>query len=123
MNQDIVWSADDEYYNFDSLAELIEENPEIEAGAVVCFGEKKEISFSELIDGSDIVEMISERAYDIAGGYADDFPDVSKEDIKELEALVFGWMHKHCVVNFWKVVNTKKHVITDDEIAEHGGNE
>lgn len=120
MNHDIVWSADDEYYNYDSLAELIEGNPDIDAGAEVCFGEKKEVAPSELFDGSDIVEMLAERAYDIAGEAAEDFPDVSKEEIKELEFLVHEWMRKYCI-NFYKVVNTKKHTITVADIVEHGG--
>lgn len=121
--QNLFWSSDDEFYNYKSLGDLIDQNSDIEPGAVVTFGESQRVTARQLIDGDDIVEMIAERAFDLVGEHAEGFPDITNEAIEELEKFVHGWMEKHAPINFYQVINIKKHVITKEEIDEVVGDE
>ena len=52
-------------------------------------------------DPSDIIEIMRERACDVAGDAAEDFPDVSDAAASELEGLLDAWAERHCKAQFW----------------------
>lgn len=52
-------------------------------------------------DADEIVERISEQAYDVASEAAEEFPQLSDEAKAELDELLEGWAKKHLDVNFW----------------------
>lgn len=112
------WSADEENFQYDSLAELLDCHIDLIAGSIVHSGDAETPSYKQLCDADDVIEMMGERAYEIAGEHADSFPDVTDEATAELNALLLAWMEKHCAINFWTVKNVKPHVITDADLSE-----
>lgn len=112
------WSADEENFRYDSLAELLDNHENLLAGNTVYVGEAHVPAYKQFCDADDVIQMMGERAYDIAGEYAEDFPDVTEEATAELNALLLAWMETHCPVNFWTVKNVKPYVITEADVAE-----
>ncbi|SMG00368.1 hypothetical protein [Burkholderia singularis] len=91
-----VWSCDDETFNYDTLAELLDtffDKPEV--GDVVFVGEVEPIPSMHLCDADDVIDLMGERAYDEVGEYADGYPDVTSEAKAELNALLARWIEKH----------------------------
>lgn len=112
----LVWSDNGEDFNGDSLCELIE-NSELQPGQTVHFGEAKYHSTS-WIDANDVIEIISDRAWDEGGEYAEDFPNVSDQAKKELGDFLEKWQSEHCIPHFYRVINIQQHVITEEEYTE-----
>lgn len=53
-------------------------------------------------DADTIVDMIASAASDAAGEAAEEFPDVSPEAVKELDAMLASWAAKHLsTCSFW----------------------
>lgn len=50
---------------------------------------------------SDIVEQMADGAGNEAGEAAEEWPDVSKQALKDLDDFLKAWAKKHCKVNFW----------------------
>lgn len=115
---DEVWSANDEMFNCDSLDELLNENDELEVGATVWKGDKIPVDITGYVDAGDIIEMLGERAYDDVGEVAEEWPDVSAEARKELDALLGAWVSKHCTATFYRVRNVVEYKLTAKDLAE-----
>jgi hypothetical protein len=111
------WSINEEGFSHDSLAELLDNHPELEAGSRVFVGEAAHPALNRLIDSDDVIVQMGDRADDIAGEYADGYPDVSAEDKAELDALLATWIEKACPPTFYEVKNVRAYVITEQDIA------
>lgn len=110
------WSVDEENFNARTLDDLID-NHDLKAGAVVFRAEAAHPSPKELIDVDDIIETMGERAYDIAGEYGEDYPDVSTEAVRELSDFLTAWVAKHAPPSFYTVQNVQSYTITEADIA------
>ncbi|MYM34877.1 hypothetical protein GTP38_11055 [Duganella sp. FT94W] len=110
------WSVDEENFNAHSLSELIE-NHDLEAGTVVFRAEAAYPTAKQLITAEDIIETMGERAYDIAGEHADDYPDVSEAAEQELTEFLAAWIAKHAAPTFYTVNNVQRYNITVDDLA------
>jgi hypothetical protein len=113
---DYCWSADGEMYNFESLNDLIQCHDELTIGSIIYRGEAQPINHKHLIDADDIIETIGERAYDMVGECADDYPHVTKDARTELTNLVHDWIERHVPPNFWTVMNIKEYTITENDM-------
>lgn len=111
------WSVNEEDFQYEHLGDLLAENDELQVGNTVYVGEAVKPELSHFCDADDVITMMGERAYDIGGEWAEDFPDCTKEAEKELDALLLAWMEKHCTVNFWTVKNIKPYVLTESDFV------
>jgi hypothetical protein len=117
MNKDYCYSSDCETYNFDNehdaILDAIKLRGESMLGQVVTIsrgeaGRSKASDYSP----SNILDYMSDNAYDEIGEWSEDWPKVSKEAVAELDAMVKdvvdSWADKHnCQPTFYKAVNTK----------------
>ena len=110
------WSVNEEGFSHDSLAELLDCHPELKAGSRVFVGEAVHPALNRLIDSDDVIDQMGDRADDIAGEYADGYPDVSVEDKAELDMLLAAWIAKSCPPTFYEVKNVRAYVITEQDI-------
>lgn len=112
------WSSDGTDFSHRSLAELIESNDEIEPGRVVHCGHTVMPDPSGWVDADDVCEMLAERAHDNCGSeHTEDFPDVSKEAVAELDAFLSAWITKNCPVTFWGVDGAQQYTVTAEDCA------
>lgn len=117
----IVWSDDEDIFNFDSLSELID-STEPSAGKIVWFGTASPVD-PQWIDCDYIIDEIGNRASDEYGDIAYHYPDVSADGKKELDDFLRAWQDKHCSTSsFWKVNDSKEYVITEKDLDEARGN-
>lgn len=114
----IVWSDNDEDFEYESLEDLLASNDELKAGDTVYMGEAIPPKADDLVRTYDVIDAMSDRAYDMVGEHADGFPDVSDEAVAELKNFLVGWVNKHCQIYFWEVKNSKPYVITAEDMAE-----
>lgn len=114
-NKRKCWSIDEENFQYDSLGELLDNHTELMIGDVVYVGDAVKPDHSELIDVDNILEMMSERAYDIAGEYADNFPNATVEAVRVLDYFLQVWMKAYCTINFYRVKNIKPYKITMED--------
>lgn len=117
IESDECWSADEELFNADSFGELLDMNDHLEVGNIVWCGTKVRPGTKELCDADDIIDMIGNRASDIGGEWADDYPDVSKEASSELDEFLAAWITKHCPPAFWTVKNVTQRIITAEDLT------
>ncbi len=110
------WSVDEENFKARTLCELID-NHDLAAGTVVFRAEALHPAAKELIDVEDIVETMSDRAYNIAGEYAEGYPDISKDAAQELTDFLAGWIAKHAAPTFYTVKNVQHYTITEADVA------
>ncbi|SDF79586.1 MULTISPECIES: hypothetical protein [unclassified Duganella] len=110
------WSVDEENFNARTLDDLIG-NHDLEVGAVVFRAEAMHPEPKELIDVDDIIETMGERAYDIAGEYGEDYPDVSTNAVQELSEFLAGWITKHAPPTFYTVKNVQRYTVTEADVA------
>ena len=111
------WSLSDEGFSHDSLGELLDNHPDLVAGARVFVGEAAHPALNRLIDSDDVIDQMGDRADDIAGEYAEGYPDVSAEDKAELDTLLAAWIAKSCPPTFYEVKNVRAYIITEQDIA------
>lgn len=129
MENEIAWSIDEELFNLSSKEEAIDSlfcnDTDDLVGRTIYFGKAIAPDVSCLVDADDIIEMLGERAYDNYGEWAESFPDLSKNDIKDkaaidsLNAYLKAWITENCPVNFWQVENVQKYAITQEDADEH----
>lgn len=115
MSGEYCWSTDDENFSYETLDELLDSNKDIKAGDVVSVGVKQPHD-TNWVDADDVISMIGERADDVAGEYAENFPNVSEQAIAELDQFLSSWQAKHCVASFYSVKDIVPHVITESDI-------
>lgn len=114
------WSADEEDFNAQSLGDLLDAHDELTIGSNVYFGEAVHPDISKLVDPDDIIDTMADRAYDIAGEYADGYPSVSAEDKAELATLLDAWINKRARPTFYTVKNVQSRVLTEHDFpADH----
>lgn len=106
------WSANGEDFNYKSLRDLLDSQSDLAPGDVVHVGEAAYPETRQLIDAEDVMDQMTDRAWDIAGEYAMDYPDVSKEALAELDQLLEAWITKHCPPEFFIVKNAKEYKLT-----------
>ena len=115
-----VWAtAKEAEYLYTDLAELLEaldEEPEV--GMVVYRGTALQPSPSSFCDIGDILERLESAAYDDGGEYAEDFLDVPKVAIDDLEGYIKRWLDQHCQVRWYDVKNPEPYVITQEDLDE-----
>lgn len=109
------WSVDEENFNARTLGDLID-NHDLEVGAVVFRAEAIHPEPKELIDVEDIIETMGERAYDIAGEHAEDYPDVSEAAEQELTDFLAAWIAKHVAPTFYTVKNVQRYTIIEADL-------
>ena len=118
---ELVYSLDGENYRFDDLTELLaelEDGGDLGEGKTIHAGTAIRHKASEFFYVDSLVDDMQNRAYDEAGEWAEDFPDISKEQSKELGDLIGAWLDKNVNVNFWTVGDAKEIQITAAMIAE-----
>lgn len=123
MDDNIVWSTNEEDFIFQSKHEAVErcscdsERDEL-VGQTIWYGEASKPDVSTIVSADDIIEMLSERAYDNHGEWAEDFPDVDKKAVKLLDNYLKKWISKYCDVTFYSVENVKEYVITEEDVVD-----
>jgi len=112
------WSHNEEDFNAQSLGELIDTH-ELQPGATVWVGEAVHPEPASLFSTDWLIENMGEAAYDIAGEHGgEDYPNVSDEQVAELEALVVGWITKCAPPTFWTVKNVWPYVLTAEDCGD-----
>jgi len=110
------WSHNNEDFNHETLGDLLDLH-DMQPGDTVYVGESVRPEVKDFINTLDVIENMGERAYDIGGEYAEDFPDITKEAEQELESLLIAWAEKHCTINFWTVRNVKPYTLTAEDFV------
>lgn len=116
------WSVDEEDYNATSLAELLENHGHLAPGMTVWKGAPDRPSNSSLCDANDVIDMMADRAHDIAGEYADDYPRVNHEARVALDLLLSDWIDKHAPPGFYTVTDIKPYVLTPTDFESEPNN-
>ena len=116
--QEECWSADQENFNAMSLGELIDCNDELAPGMTVWVADAVRPSSKHLIDADDVIELMGERAFDIARENAEDYPDVSDAEKAELDAILKSWIDRACPPNFWRVKNIRPYILSADDFPD-----
>lgn len=109
------WSHNEEDFNALSLTELVSDH-ELQPGATVWVGDAVHPEPGSLFNTDWLIESMGEAAYDIGGEHAgEDYPNVSDEQVAELETLIVGWIAKCAPPNFWTVKNVRPYVLTAED--------
>lgn len=122
MVEEIIWSCDEDQWwqeEFEEVLDCLEVTGELEVGRIIYQGTPKRPS-PIFIGADDVIELISERAYDIGGEYAYDYPDVSDEQKQELEDFLDKWQRQF-IPSFYTVQDVKGYVITQEDIDKFRG--
>jgi hypothetical protein len=112
------WSTDNETFNYESLDDLLASNDELVAGDTIYVGEPIGPSTTQLCDAEDVLDVMRDRAYDLAGEHADGYPDVTEEAEDELNALLEAWMNKHCLPHFYTVRDVRPYILTEEDVPK-----
>lgn len=116
----IVYSANDEDFNYTELYDLINDFPNMKAGDVVYKAQAKAPDILKLIDCEDILEQMSERAYDYGGEWAEDWCcsiENYKEAKKSLDNSIKRWAKKYLPpINFYCVGKSEEYILTKEDL-------
>ncbi|WP_148612405.1 hypothetical protein [Aeromonas sobria] len=118
-DKELVWSSTEEFGwgdQCDSPQELIEQHGYL-AGDIVHVGDKNPYTGVGLMNAETICDQIIERAYDDLGECAESW-SYSEEATKELDDYIKQWLEKHNPTGFFLIENTRKHVLTEQDIQE-----
>lgn len=125
MSESIIeycYSTDEECFNldFDSVLDIIVNNleeGESAVGKVYWRGiASRPLPSNFAPDADDIFQIMSERAHDNCGEWAEDFPDCSREKQKELESLINKWCDENLDVTFYNISNVEEMKITEEDL-------
>ncbi len=117
LDGNTYWSRDGESFTASSLDELLELGDELKPGDVVEFG-TAEYPGTDFIGAGDCIELIGDRASDVGGEWAEDFPHVSDEARAELDAFLEQWQAKHCQPTFYSIVGAQEYTLTEADFAD-----
>lgn len=116
------WSKDEEHYqgNLDTVEDAVAEGVaegDLAPGDIITIGENIPHTAADLvrscITADRVIEMLSEYAYDNVGEFAEDWPDISKEDAVKLdEALVAAVAPFIGEPTFWSIGKTVEVEVT-----------
>ncbi|MFA9209480.1 MAG: hypothetical protein ACEQSN_15010 [Yersinia sp. (in: enterobacteria)] len=116
--QEYTYSLDDETYKHGTFAtrqaaitDAIETYEPV-LGTKIFVGRSSLATMSELVSADDVIQGLMCRADDIAGEYADTFPDLSVEDKNQLERMLIEFLIPRCPITFGKVSDVQEHAIT-----------
>lgn len=117
----IVWSANEEDFHMSSLVDLIDctyyKSADEMLGQTVYYGEAVPPS-TQFINATDIIDMISEQAYNQGGEYSEDYPNCSAQDTKDLEDFITEWQARF--TSRWRTVkNVKEYTLTEYDLVEY----
>lgn len=112
-------SANKEYFNAgpyesEEVAKLEAPNDlGLKMGDEYFIGEPIYVDVRELINADDILDLMTEKAYDLVGDAIDGWPHVLKDEKLELNGqiicLLEDWLKKtNNEITFFKVINIKK---------------
>lgn len=121
---DLCYSTDEESYNYSDLHEVLtalDDQDALEVGSTFYEGEAHRNAPSYYFDVDSMLEDMGERAHDDAGEWADTFPDLPKDKVAELDAIIKAWLDANLSATFYTVLNTRKVVVTAEMIAEYRG--
>lgn len=110
------WSTNNERFEAETLSNLIIMNDWLRAGDIVYVGTKQTIDLARLCDADDVIDILRDRAHDLGGEGAEDYPDVTDEEKKLLTAALSGWIALCCPPTFYGVENIRKHTLTDIDL-------
>lgn len=110
-----AWSFDGEAYRYDSLQELIECHA-VEPGSTVYTGRKSKFSPSHFTDVDSVIELMNDRACDVGGEFAEDFPDATPKAREQLQILLDAWADYYTLVSFFIVEDAREYVITERDL-------
>lgn len=108
-----------EQWSNDSLASYVSDH-ELAAGAVIYRGTTHKSSPSSFLpDVDDVVNHMANQAHDNSE-YADNFPDLTKDQEAELDTLMEplrAWVDRHCEVRFYEVCDIEPYTVTAEDVA------
>lgn len=117
----IVYSANDEDFNYTEISDLLNDFPEMAIGDVIYQAEAVKPNILKLIDTEDILDLIIDRAYDYGGEYADDFSYELRNDKKlqkKLEASLKRWAKGLPEITFYSVGKSVEYVLTEKDLED-----
>lgn len=123
---EIAWSLDGSEYAYQEMGEALDaldNNGKLKVGAVIHFGEVYRYDPAKWCDADDVIEMLSDRAYEQGHEWAEDYPTPPKEAIAELDAFLSAWIRKHCKPNFYGIKNDKEYIVTELDVADYSNEE
>lgn len=112
------WSVDNEYFNAESLGDLIDGNDNLEVGQMVYVADALIPDPGSYVDVDSVLEQMGERAFDDCGEAADVYPDVTGEAKQELDDILKAWARQHCTPRFWEVRNVREYILTEEDIPQ-----
>lgn len=115
-----AWSADEEFFNYDSLGELLDTHrDDLEVGQNVFVGDAVPADAGGFFDADDLLDRLGEVAYDNHGECAEDWPDkVPLEAKKEFDDFLAAWIAKHCPARFYSIENVRPYVLTEEDLKD-----
>lgn len=124
---DIVWSTNKEDFTSDTKEEAIENKyvyvdgvyTNAKAGDKLYYGTVQAIQSKHLVDADDVIDMLAERAYDLVGEYADNYPQASTKEVKLLDNYLKKWVEKYCKPSFYNIVDIQEYIITEEDIKDN----
>lgn len=81
-------------------------------------GDKAYADVRSLISIDSIIDIINENAFEFGGEWAEDWPDLSDEEKKELENLIVEFLEKKSPCTFYQVENAVIKTVTADDVKE-----
>lgn len=115
---EFTYSLDDETYKHGTFAtrqaaitDAIETYEPV-PGTKIFVGRSTLATMRELVSADDVIQGLMCRADDIAGDYADSFPDLSVDDQRQLEEILITFLTPLCPITFGKVSDVQEHAIT-----------
>ncbi len=115
-----VYSANDEDFNYFEISDLLNDNPELEAGDEIFVADAKMPTIIDLVDAEDIYDTILCRACDIAGDFGEDWADCfNKQASAALEKALKRWANKYLEpINFYSVGKSEVYVLTEKDLEQ-----
>ena len=118
-DKDYCYSHDGEYY-YDDIEDVVDMYECSYADAKIYRGTKKSFTHADFLSAGDIIEQMTDRAYDEAGEYADEYlSEIKRSDINELQQIILEWLDKKASCNFYGVENIEEMTLKD--IVEETG--
>lgn len=117
-----VYSRDEEtYYELDEVLQMMHDDGDLYVGAVIHEGNQVQRVAGDYLHGvcDTISEQLADAAWEEAGEFAEDWPEIPLDKKLELEKLIGDWLTANVPVNFWTVRNVKEIEVTAEMVAEH----
>jgi hypothetical protein len=117
-----AYSKDEEYWepDWDTFLDVLMDSLGVEneqglLGAEYFEGDKVPVTTEELVDIDAVLYVISETAWDVMGEYAEDYPNLIRDEKAELKEMIVSFLDKKDH-GFFKVENVCKKTITAGDL-------